>query len=137
MILSHFWTERILEDNKHSFRKNFDVFKEILDDLYLNRNIKYQVRDKLFILRQIKSISVYIIEFQQIIISLKLNDKVKYLLFYNDLKSIIKDALILIDEEEKFKEFINQIIDIDQRQFHCLQEEKKISTSTRILLQNS
>ena len=130
--IAHFWAERILEDNEHSLRKNFDIFKETLDDLYLNQNIKHQVRDKFFILRQIKFISTYIIEFQQIIISLKFNDKVKYLLFYNDLKSIIKDALTLIDEEEKFKEFINQIIDIDQRQFHHLQEEKKISTSTRI-----
>ena len=63
---------------------------------------------------------------------MKFNDKVKYLLFYNNLKSIIKDTLTLIDKEEKFKELIDQIIDINQRQFHCLQEEKKISISIRI-----
>ena len=126
------WAERILENNDHPLRKNFDAFKETLDDLYLDRNLKHQARDKLFALRQTKSASAYTVEFQQIIVSLKLNDEAKCLLFYNDLKSIIKDALTLIGEEEKFKELIDQVIDIDQRQFHRLQEEKKISASIRI-----
>ena len=125
------WTERILEDSKHPFRKDFDAFKKTLDSLYLNRNLKHQARDKLFALKQTKSASAYAVEFQQIIVSLKLNDEVKCLLFYNDLKSIIKDALTLIGEEEKFKELIDQVIDIDQRQFHRLQEEKKASASPR------
>ena len=125
------WAERILEDSKHLFRKDFDAFKKTLDSLYLNRNLKHQARDKLFALKQIKSASAYAVEFQQIIVSLKFNDEAKCLLFYNGLKSIIKDALTLIGEEEKFKELVDQVIDIDQRQFHRLQEEKKASASSR------
>ena len=48
------------------------------------------------------------------------------------MKSIIKNILTLIDKEEKFKELIDQIIDIDQRQFYYLQEEKKKSISIKI-----
>jgi hypothetical protein len=100
--------------------------------LYLDRNLKHQARDKLFALRQTKSASAYAVDFQQIIVPLKLNDEAKCLLFYNGLKSTIKDALALIGEEEKFKELVDQVIDIDQRQFHRLQEEKKVSAPTRV-----
>ena len=131
------WAERILENNNHPLRKNFDAFKETLDGLYLNRNLKHQARDKLFALRQTKSASAYAVEFQQIIVPLKLNDEAKCLLFYNGLKSTIKDALALIGEEEKFKELVDQVIDIDQRQFHRLQEEKKVSASIQDPFQNS
>jgi Retrotransposon gag protein len=121
------WAERILENNDHPFLKNFDAFKEALDSLYLDRNLKHQARDKLFALKQTKSASSYAVDFQQIIVPLKLDDEAKCLLFYNGLKPTLKDALALVGEEEKFKELVDQVIDIDQRQFHRLQEEKKAS----------
>jgi len=60
---------------------------------------------------------------------LKFNDEAKCLLFYNNLKFIVKDALILIDEEEKFKDLVDQVINISQKQFHRFKEEKKASSS--------
>lgn len=125
------WAVGILEDNRHPYRKNFEAFKKAMDSLYLDRNLKHQARDKLLALKQTKSASTYAVEFQQIIAPLKLNDEAKCLLFYSGLKSTIKDALALVGEEEEFKDLVDQVIDIDQRQFHRLKEERKVSAPSR------
>ena len=117
----------ILEDENHSYRTNFQAFKMALNSLYIDRNLKHQARDKLLSLKQNKSASAYAVEFQQTIVPLKLNDEAKCLLFYNGLKPTVKDALALIGEEEKFKDLMDQVINIDQRQFNRLKEEKKAS----------
>ena len=122
------WAKEILEDEYHSYFDNFQAFKTALDNLYIDHNLKHQARDKFLTLKQNKSAPTYIIEFQQIIIPLKFNDEIKCLMFYNDLKSIVKDMLALIGEMEKFKDLIDQVINIDQRQFHRLREEKKVSS---------
>src|SRR5437762_56665 len=121
------WAKPILENEDHPYFEDFEAFKSTLDSLYIDRNLKHQARDKLFALKQTKSASAYAVEFQQIIVPLKLNDEGKCLLFYNGLKSTIKDALALVGEEEKFKDLVDQVINIDQRQFHRLKEEKKVS----------
>jgi hypothetical protein len=122
------WACEILENEKHPYYKNFPAFKQALDTLYLDRNLKHQARDKLSRLKQTKSAAAYSVEFQETIAPLKLNDDAKCLLFYMGLKDTVKDALATIGEEETFQPLVDQVIAIDQRQHQRRMEEKKSST---------
>src|SRR5271169_941978 len=124
------WARPILDEEGHPHRNNFTAFKEALDTLYLDRNLKHQARDELSRLKQTKSAAAYSVEFQQIIAPLDLNDQAKHLFFYVGLKDTIKDALATVGEEETFYPLVDQVIAIDQRQHQRRMEDKK-SPSTK------
>ena len=63
-------------------------------------------------------------EFQILITPLDINDNGQYLLFYQGLKSNIKDIISIVDRKETLKLLIDQVISIDQREFQRSKERK-------------
>ena len=113
------WAIPILEDENHPLRANFGIFKNALDTMYADRNIKQKARDKLSLLKQTKSVASYSAEFQQIIapLNLKDDDDSKLSMFYTNLDQTIKDQLIYFPSAKTFTELLDQCIAIDQRNY--------------------
>ena len=113
------WAIPILEDENHSLRKDFDTFKNALDTMYADRNLKQKARDKLSLLKQTKSVASYSAEFQQIIapLNLKDDDDSKMSMFYTNLDQNIKDQLIYFPPATTFAQLLDQCIAIDQRNY--------------------
>ena len=125
------WARPIMEDEKHPLRSDFTSFKEELDNLYLDRNLKYTAEDKIMRLRQTKSAASYSVEFQSLVALLDLNDAAKRLLFYFGLKPEVKDAIATVDRAKTFILLIDQAINIDQRRHQrTLEDKKTVSPST-------
>jgi hypothetical protein len=122
------WATDILNRETHPLRKDYNAFKESLDVLYLDRNLRHQARDRLSRLKQTKSAAAYSVEFQQIITPLKLDNNAKCIFFYIGLKDTVKDTLATIGESDKFEELVDQAIAIDQRQHQRRMEEKRTSS---------
>ena len=121
------WATDILNQKTHPLRKDYDSFKAALNLLYLDQNLRHQAYDKLSHLKQTKSTAAYSVEFQQIIIPLKLDNNAKCIFFYIGFKDTVKDTLATVGEPELFEELIDQVIVIDQRQHQRRIKKKKIS----------
>src|SRR5438046_2425818 len=87
--------------------------------MYVDRNLKQKIRDKLSLLKQTKSVASYSAEFQQIIISLNLknDDNSKLSMFYTNLDQTIKNQLIYFPSAKIFTQLLDQCIAIDQRNY--------------------
>ena len=117
------WAKPILENEDHPYFEDFEAFKSTLDSLYIDRNLKHQAREKLFALKQTKSASAYAVEFQQIIVPLKLNDEGKCLLFYNGLKSTININLFIM--QQKPLDSMKKLSEIERRAEDQLKKHMK------------
>src|SRR5438876_8185101 len=95
------------------------MFKNVLNIIYINHNLKQKIRDKLNLLKQIKFIISYFMKFQQIITSLNLknDDDFKLFIFYTNLDQIIKNQLIYFSSIKTFTQLLDQCIVIDQRNY--------------------
>ena len=125
------WARPILRDPQHRLRNDFTSFKEALDNIYADRNIKQKAMDKLGALAQTKSCAAYAAEFEHVVAPLNLDPDSKRTMFYKGLDPNIKKALVYFPEAEDFDEFLKQCISVDQRLFHLRREEKSIAKSAK------
>jgi len=124
------WAREIATDEKHPLRTNYTAFKKELDNLYLDRNLKYAAEDKLMRLYQTKSAAAYAVEFQSLVALLDLNDAAKCLLFYWHLKPDVKDSIVTVGRETTFPSLVDQAVNIDQRKYQRTLEERKSTPSS-------
>jgi Ty3 transposon capsid-like protein len=124
------WANRILQGDDHPFLKDFNAFKEALDAMYSDRNLKQKARDKLGKLEQVRSVAAYSAEFQEAVMPLDLKDDGLMPMFYKGLDDEIKKALIYFPEAKTFKELVDQCVSIDQRQYAVRKELKTAKKSS-------
>ena len=124
------WARPILHHLNHPYRKDFAAFKNALDAMYADRNLKQKALDKLGHLEQTKSVAAYSAEFQQIIAPLELDEPSKQSMFYRGLSSCIKRSLIF-PQPNILDELLEQCVSIDQRQYALRQEEKLAEKSSK------
>src|SRR5438876_27060 len=107
------------------------MFKNVLNIIYINHNLKQKIRDKLNLLKQIKFIISYFMKFQQIItpLNLKNDDDFKLFIFYTNLDQTIKNQLIYFSSTKTFAQLFDQYITIDQRNYthHKVKQSAKKS----------
>ena len=125
------WARPILHQLNHPYRKDFAAFKNALDAMYADRNLKQKALDKLGHLEQTKSVAAYSAEFQQIIAPLELDEPSKQSMFYRGLSSGIKRSLIYFPQPKTFDELLEKCVSIDQRQYALRQEEKLAEKSSK------
>jgi Retrotransposon gag protein len=125
------WARSILENPDHPYRRDFASFKEDLDAMYADRNLKQKALDRVGHLEQTKSVAAYSAEFQQTIAPLDLDNSSKHSMFYKGLNSDIKKALIYFPPAKTFEELLKQCVSIDQRRYASCQEEKFSEKSSK------
>ena len=108
------WACPILKEPEHRLRNDFDKFKEALDNIYADRNLKQKAMDKLGDLEETKSCAAYVAEFEHVIAPLDLDEDSKRTMFYKGLHTDIKKALIYFPDTKEFDEFVKQCISVDQ-----------------------
>ena len=118
------WARDIPINEHHPLRHNYAAFHAELSNLYEDRNLKASCEDKLSVLLQTKSAADYAVEFQTLIAPLDVNDNGQRLLFYQGLKSNVKDAISTVGRKETLKLLVDQAISIDQREFQRSKERK-------------
>jgi hypothetical protein len=123
------WARNIPETRNHPLRHDYPAFKKALTNLYLDRNLKLIAEGKLTRLRQTKSAAAYAVEFQSLVALLDLDNEAMCLLFYEKLKSTVKDAIVIVGRAKKFHELVDQAITIDQRQHQRTLEDKNNASS--------
>jgi len=123
------WARPILENENHPYRESFSTFKQALDNLYADRNLKQRAMDKLGSLAQTKSCAAYAAEFEHVVAPLELDGKAKRPMFYRGLHVDIKKALVYFPEIAIYEDFVKQCISIDQSNYHLRKEEKLTANS--------
>jgi len=124
------WARDIPEQPDHPLRHDYPTFKIALGNLYLDRNLQAISEAKLSQLRQTKSAATYAVDFQSLSAPLDLNDGAKCLLFYQGLKTEVKDAIATVGCAAVFVSLVDQAISIDQRKHQRSVEDKKTTSST-------
>jgi len=124
------WARQIALDPDHELRNDWDAFKSAMDNIYQDRNIKWKRGLRLLTMKQTGSAEAYAAEFQSLASSLEINDAGLCLIFYNGLKSSVKDALAPVPLATKMPQLIDQAVGADQRVHQREVEEKRNSKTS-------
>lgn len=131
------WAKKIALDPKHPLRQNWTAFKSALDKIYEDRNSKWKLGLKLLHLKQNGSAEAYAAAFQSLAASLDINDDGLCLLFYDGLKSSVKDALAPVPLSWMLNELVDQAVGADQRVHQREVEEGKARKTSATASQTS
>ena len=88
------WAQDIFAKDDHPYRKNYQVFRNALFSLYDNHTYRQDAEDKLLSLKQTKSASAYVVEFQTLAAALKFNDEALCSMFFKGLKATVRTAIM-------------------------------------------
>ena len=104
--------------------ESYERFEEELWKVFRDIDEKYYIQERLALLRQTKSASIYAIQFCQDLLRAGINDKGLIQLFYKGFKEEVKDKLYCLDCLAMLDEYIEIAIQIDDCLYIWKQQKK-------------
>ena len=114
-----------LKDEKNKMFSDYNKFVNKITAAFESVNFKKKTEWKLEHFKQKKSMSIYAVDFRQIISILNWNDKAYVSLFYWELKNEIKNELVKIEWSDDLNNMIKIVMWIDNHLWERQQKRKK------------
>ena len=116
------YVEDIVDNTSHPLRKDFDAFKEMLDNVYTDRNYRDDCMYQLQNLRQKGSVATYSVKFKSLVAPLGYNESAKIDRFMSGLNTELRKSIRVQGPSKTLEKLIDQAIRIDAAQYQAKKE---------------